>query len=95
VNKAFKAAFDVVQQELGDSVRFLLILDRYHGVSGTVSDILYYWIASGESTKDAPGTTYRFRMSDYSAEVYADQSQGGKELYDKATDVFLKTLGLR
>ena len=93
VHKAFVAAFQVVESQLDEStMRFWMTTDELHGTSPDVDAIFKYWLSSGNATKDAPGTIYRFQISKRSADQKLETIAGGAELYDKAVTAYFEYL---
>jgi len=93
VHRSVATAFDVVIAELGDeAVRFRIIAHSIHGTSYDVDGIFQYWLRTGYSTKDAPGTKYRFNMDKDEATHRLENLPGGAELYSKAVTAMLDYL---
>lgn len=90
---AFKAAFEVVKEQVGqDRLDFVIILNQFHGTTPDVDAILYHWLGVFY-TKDAPGNTYRtMGLSDEWSDRLLADLEGGAELYDRATRAFLDHL---
>ncbi len=90
---AFKAAYEVVEQEFNKSdLRFLMILDRMHGTTPHVDEIVSYWLSSGYVTRDSPGPTIRLTGFDESAaRGLLGTVPGDEELWQRAAGAFLKS----
>jgi len=93
LHRAFVEAFKVLEETLEKStIRFWMTTHEIHGTSPDVDTILNYWLSSGFSTRDSPGTVYRFRIGRDTADEILSRLPGGAELYDKATKVLLEYL---
>lgn len=93
VHESVVEAFRVVEAELGkDTLGFWMTTHRIYGTSHDVDGIFQYWLSSGYSTKDAPGTIYRFDMSKDEATRLLETLPGGAELYAKAVAAMLEHL---
>jgi len=89
LHESFLEAFKVVERELGsDNLRFAIILHRVHGTSTDVFNIMSYWLGLW-ATRDAPGTIYRFKMHEDSAEEVLAKLPGGRKMFLDAADAFL------
>jgi len=89
VHASFLEAFKVVEHRLGrEHLRFSIITHRIYGTSADVYNIFSYWLGLW-ATKDAPGTIWRFNMTDQSAERLFAELRGGRELYVEAAEAFL------
>jgi len=91
LHASFLAAFKIVEERYGrHNLRFAIITHKVYGTSGDVDQIFRNWLGVGWATKDAPGTLYRLRISDTSAEKFLSELPGGRDLYLDATTAFLK-----
>ena len=86
----FAEAFSVVKELMGeDQLKFSIILDEVHRVSGDVDAILNYWLTL-QVSKDSPGTVWRFHITDHDAKRWLSQLPGGEEVFLPAAEAFLK-----
>lgn len=91
LHEAFKEAFDVIREGLGDDqLRFVIILDRYYGISPDVNAIMWHSWLGIWATRDAPGTIWRLHnMSRNVAWSYVhEEALGGPDLWIKAAEAF-------
>ncbi len=90
LHECFLEAFKIVEKRLGkENLRFVIILNQFHGTSGDVLQIFSYW-QGNLATLDSPGTTWRSRMTDQWAERLFFELPGGRELYVEAANAFMK-----
>ena len=89
LHESFLEAFKVVEKQLGrENLRFAIILHRVHRTSTDVFNIMSYWLGLW-ATRDSPGTIYRFKMNEDSAEKILEGLPGGRQMFLDATDAFL------
>lgn len=94
VHEAFCDAYQVIAQDHDrDELRFILNVHPVYRTTPDVFNLMNYWLKSDYATRDAPGTIYRFKMSQWAANEVLKTLLGGAELYDRATDAFLKHMG--
>ena len=89
LHESFLEAFKVVEEQLGhENLRFAIILHRVHRTSTDVFNIMSYWLGLW-ATRDSPGTIYRFKMDEDSAEKVLAGLPGGRQMFLDAADAFL------
>lgn len=93
LHRAFRDAFYVIKDGLGEEhCRFFIILHRLHGDSGDVYDILGHWLTHW-ATRDSHGSIWRLTMEKRTAENILDEDvAGGRELWMKAAEAFIKRM---
>lgn len=93
-HEAFKAAYDVVEESIGNKViRFNLILGRIHGTTPVVHEITSWWLMSGWATRDSPGILWRIWIDPEIAERLLNQEfPGGAVVWKQAASAFLNHL---
>jgi len=89
LHAAFVDAFEVIEKRLvNERLTFAIITHRIHGLSSDVFNIFSYWQGPW-ATKDSPGTIWRFRMEEQTAENILAKLPGGREVFLQAADAFL------
>lgn len=90
VHACFRVAFEVVEARLGsENLTFVILNTSTWGTSGAVDSIFDYWLTTWV-TKDSPGWTYRFTMTNREALEFLSKLPGGADMFLDAADAFLE-----
>ena len=90
LHASFIAAFKSFEEDVGpENLVFWMNISRGHDTSADVFNILSYWQGPW-ATKDSPGTIWRFRLNEDTAESLFTRLPVSREIYIRAADAFLE-----
>lgn len=92
---AFVSAFQFIETHFEkDQLRFWMTTHPIHGHSPDAHAIMNRWLGIW-ATKDSPGHTWRFSMSDETACRLVDEEiPGGRELWMRAAGILIQEAGI-